>query len=56
MVVLSLAARDGSRVRVVSRQEEHHVIIEVKGHELETPKPYHRAKLQRVFKIGHPDP
>jgi hypothetical protein len=43
-------------VSVVSRQEEHHVIIEAKGHELETTKPGHRAELQRVFRIGHPDP
>jgi hypothetical protein len=43
-------------VGVVSRQEEHHVIIEAKGHKLETPEPGHRAELQRVFRIGHPDP
>jgi hypothetical protein len=40
-------------VRWVSRWEEHHVIAEAKGHELETPEPDHRAELQRVPMIVH---
>jgi hypothetical protein len=40
-------------VRWVSMREEHHVIAEAKGHELETLRPDHRAELQRVLRIGH---
>jgi hypothetical protein len=37
----------------VSRREEHHVIVEAKGHELKTPEPDHRVKMQRVLRISH---
>jgi hypothetical protein len=40
-------------VRWVSRREEHHVVAEAKGHELEAPEPDHSTKLQRVLRIGH---
>jgi hypothetical protein len=43
-------------VGVVSRWEEYYVIIVAEGHELNTPEPNHRAKWQRAFKIGHPEP
>jgi hypothetical protein len=43
-------------VGVMSRREEHQILIKSKGHELKTPEPDHRAKLQRVFRIDHLDP
>jgi hypothetical protein len=56
MVVLPSLGETIVSISVVCRQEEHHVVIEAKGHELESPNPDHCAKLQRVFRIGHPDP
>jgi hypothetical protein len=43
-------------IRGVTRWEEHHVVAEAKGHELETLEPYHRVELQRVLGIGHLEP
>jgi hypothetical protein len=43
-------------VRRVSRWEEHPVIAEAKGHELETPELDYYAELQRVLRIGHLEP
>jgi hypothetical protein len=40
-------------VRWVSRQEEHHFVVEAKGHELKTPEPDRRAEPQRVLRIVH---
>jgi hypothetical protein len=52
VVMLPLLGDAVVDVGVVFRREEHHVIIETKGHELETPEPDHRAEPQRLFKIG----
>jgi hypothetical protein len=40
-------------VAVALRGEEYHVVVAVKGHELETPKAEHRPRLKRLLEATH---
>jgi hypothetical protein len=38
---------------VALRGEEYHVVVAVKGHELETPEAEHRPRLKRLLEATH---
>jgi hypothetical protein len=40
-------------VAVALQGEEYHVVVAVKGHELETPEAEHRLGLKRLLKTTH---
>jgi hypothetical protein len=52
VVVLPLYEKTVDDARGISGWEEHHVIIEVKVNELETPEPDRCAKVPRVMRVG----
>jgi hypothetical protein len=42
-------------VGCVSRRDEDHVIAVTKGHELQTPEPYHYSQRKWMFGVSHPE-